>query len=322
MKMSRWSKAAISRVCVRQQHAVAEHVARHVADADDGEGRGLDVAVHLAEMPLHRFPGALGGDAHLLVVVAGRAAAGEGVVEPEAMLLADGVGGVGEGRRALVGGDDEIGIVLVAPHHAGRRNDVVDVDIVGDRQQAGDEVLVGRRAGFEDRVATGAHRQLLRIETALGADRHDDGILDLLRLDQAEHLGAVVLGAVRPAQAAAGHRAEAQMHALDLGAVDEDLPPRPRRRQAVDRMRIELDRQRLAFLLRIGNEMIGAQRGFDQVQIAADDGVVIDVGNVFQRVLDLGLEMLCRHRAFRLRPSVRGGRRTAHAGRARCRDSG
>jgi hypothetical protein len=27
----------------RQQHAVAEHVARHVADTDAGEVRGLDV---------------------------------------------------------------------------------------------------------------------------------------------------------------------------------------------------------------------------------------------------------------------------------------
>ena len=91
-------------------------------------------------------------------------------------------------------------------------------------------------------------RQTLREEAALGADRHDDGVLDLLRLDQAEHLGAVVLRPVRPAQAAARDRAEAQMHALDLGAVDIDLAPRLGIRQAVQRARIELDRQRLAAL--------------------------------------------------------------------------
>ena len=69
------------------QHAVAEHVARHVADADDRERRRADVDVHLAEVALDRLPGAARGDAHLLVVVAGRAAGGEGVVEPEMMLV-------------------------------------------------------------------------------------------------------------------------------------------------------------------------------------------------------------------------------------------
>ncbi len=33
----RWSNAATSRICRRQQHPVAEHVAGHVADADHGE---------------------------------------------------------------------------------------------------------------------------------------------------------------------------------------------------------------------------------------------------------------------------------------------
>ena len=36
----------------RQQHAVAEHVAGHVADADDGEVGLLDVDAELAEVPL------------------------------------------------------------------------------------------------------------------------------------------------------------------------------------------------------------------------------------------------------------------------------
>ena len=40
----------------RQQHAVAEHVARHVADADDGERARVDVAAELAEVPLARSP--------------------------------------------------------------------------------------------------------------------------------------------------------------------------------------------------------------------------------------------------------------------------
>ena len=45
--------------------------------------------------------------------------------------------------------------------------------------------------------------------------------------------------------------------------------------------------------------MVGAQRRFDQVEIAADDGVVVDVRHVVQRVLDLRLEMLGGHLAVR-----------------------
>ena len=40
--------------------------------------------------------------------------------------------------------------------------------------------------------------------------------------------------------------------------------------------------------------MIGAQRGFDQVEVTPDDGVVVDVRHFLQRILDLGLEMLGR----------------------------
>ena len=57
-----------------EQHAVAEDVAGHVANSDDGEVGGLDVGPELAEVALDRLPGAAGGDRHLLVVVAGRAA--------------------------------------------------------------------------------------------------------------------------------------------------------------------------------------------------------------------------------------------------------
>ena len=72
-------------MCSRQQHAVAEHVARHVADTDHAERLALDVDIHLAEVALDALPGATRGDRHLLVVVAGRAARGEGIAEPEAV---------------------------------------------------------------------------------------------------------------------------------------------------------------------------------------------------------------------------------------------
>ena len=56
----------------------------------------LHVVAELAEVALDRLPGAARGDAHLLVVVAARAARGERVAQPEAVLARDAVGDVGE----------------------------------------------------------------------------------------------------------------------------------------------------------------------------------------------------------------------------------
>ena len=109
---------------LREQHAVAEHVARHVADADDREVLALGVVAELAEVPLDGLPGAAGGDAHALVVVAGGAAGGEGVAEPEAVADGHVVGDVRERRGALVRGDHEVGVVLVVADHVGRRDDL------------------------------------------------------------------------------------------------------------------------------------------------------------------------------------------------------
>ena len=72
----------------RQKHAVAEDVARHVADAGDGEIGRLGIDAHLAEVPLDRLPRAPRRDTHHLVIVTGGATGGEGVTEPEPVLVA------------------------------------------------------------------------------------------------------------------------------------------------------------------------------------------------------------------------------------------
>jgi hypothetical protein len=121
-------------------------------------------------------------------------------------------------------------------------------------------------------------------EAALGADRHDHRVLHHLRLDQAEHLGAEVLAPVRPAQAAARDRAEAQVHALDARRVDEDLELRPRLRQVGDRLRVELERQvRLAVRVGARWEVVGAQGGLDQGQVGAQDAVLVEAGHLVER---------------------------------------
>jgi hypothetical protein len=96
--------------------------------------------------------------------------------------------------------------------------------IVGDIQQPAQEDLVALLAFLEPGLAVAASRQLLGIESALGADRHDDGVLHLLGLDQAQHFGAEILPPIRPAQAAARHGAEADMHAFHPRGPHEDLP--------------------------------------------------------------------------------------------------
>ena len=81
----------------------------------------------------------LGGDPHALVVVAGGAARGEGVAEPEAVGLADLVRVVREGGGALVGGHDEVGVVIVVADDAVGVDDTFTRQVVGDVEQAGEE---------------------------------------------------------------------------------------------------------------------------------------------------------------------------------------
>src|SRR3546814_20993127 len=56
------------------EHAVAKHVARHVATDDNAHRFGLHVHAHFQEMALHADPGPPGSDSHFLVVIAMAAA--------------------------------------------------------------------------------------------------------------------------------------------------------------------------------------------------------------------------------------------------------
>ena len=228
-------------------------------------------------MPLHRDPGALGGDAHALVVVAGRAAGGEGIAEPEAVVGGDAVGDVGEGRGALVRGDHQVGVVLVVAHHLGRRHHRAFLEVVGDVQQAGNEDAVAGDGLGLDLVTSAAQGQAPWNEAALGADRHDHRVLHLLGLDQAEHLGAVVLLAIRPAQAATRDLAAAQVHALDARRIDEDLVLGHRLGHLRNGPRVQFEAEViLGLAIGIGLVVVGAQRGLDQVQVATQDAVFVE----------------------------------------------
>ena len=244
-------------------------------------------------MPLHRLPGTARGDAHLLVVVALGAAGGERVAEPEAEPPRDLVGRVGERRGALVGRHHQVRVVAVPPDHAGWRYHPVAVDVVGHVEHGRDERLVaGQHLGLV-RLAVGRVGQALAHEAALGAGRDDDRVLDFLRLDQAEHLGAEVLEPVRPAQSATRHPAEAQVHRLQPGGEDEDLELGPRLHDSGDRSGVQLEHQRTravhagagagAVLLVV----VRPQGGVDQRQVGPQDPVGVQAGHLVELAADL-----------------------------------
>src|SRR5690349_9280075 len=96
-------------------------------------------------------------------------------------------------------------------------------DIVGNVEQRGNKRFIGRDAFALDSFAATAERQAFGHKTAFGTDRHDDRVLDVLRLDQAKHLSAEILRPIRPAYAAAGDFAKAQMHGFEPRRIDEYL---------------------------------------------------------------------------------------------------
>ncbi len=274
-----------------QQHAVAEHVAGHVADADHGEVLLLAVTAQRTEVALDRLPRTACGDAHALVVITDRATGGERVVQPETVCTGDAVGGIGERGGALVGSYDQIRIVHVMTHHALRRHDLVVDDVVGDVQQAIDETLVAGHALGEPGVTVDRRvRQLLGEETTLGADRHDHGVLHHLRLDQAQHFGAEVFATVRPAQATTGHRAEAQVGTFHARAADEDLAVRARLGQVRHLGGVELEadvvgRTTVGTHAILAHQVVaGTQGGFDHADEAAQDAVFVQAGHAVQQL--------------------------------------
>jgi hypothetical protein len=126
-------------------------------------------------------------------------------------------------------------------HHVVRVDHLAFDQVVGDVEQAVDEQAIAGDALGQLRIAIATHRRLLDEETALGTDRHDHRVLDHLRLDQAQHLGAEILAAVGPAQAAARHRAEAQVDAFHARRTDPDLAIRHRLGQVGHLVRVELE---------------------------------------------------------------------------------
>ena len=277
----------------RQEHAVSEHIARHVAAADHIDRLALHIDAHFEEMPLDRNPRTLGGDAHRLVVVSVGATAGEGIIEPEILRLRDTVRYIGEARRALVGSDHEIWVFAVADHHTFGVDDTFSCEVIGNRQQRADENFVACLA-FRRPAITVDRRvgQLLGIEATLRAGRHDDCVLDPLGFHQPENFGAKVVAPVGPAQATARNRAGAQVDTLDPARIDEDFTPWHGLGQVGHEIGLDLERKRF---LRGRRKGIRPQDRFDQSMVEPQQPVVIDRGNLGETRFDPVACCLCRH---------------------------
>ena len=175
-------------------------------------------------------------------------------------------------------------------HDARRRDDLaVGRKVVGDVEQAAEEGLVGADPLGADGVRGPALGQLLGIEPALGADRHDHRVLHLLGFHQAEHLGAEVVAPVGPAQATARHRAKAQVDALDIDSPDKDLAVRLGGRQVGEFARGHLERDvGLGTAIRAGLVEVGPLGRADKQRQAPQHAVLVQAFDQLQGLDDPG----------------------------------
>ncbi len=166
-------------------------------------------------------------------------------------------------------------------------------------------------------LARRARREPPCDEATLGAHRHDDGVLDVLRLHQAQDLGAEVLRPFRPADAAARDGALAQVHAFELRTVDEDLVCRPWLRQPRNLAGIEFERQPWhAACRRHPGEVVGAQRGANDRQEGTQDAVLVRTHHGLDRAADGLLEQAARRRVPRVAPGASRCSNSRHSARA------
>src|SRR4030095_11195407 len=144
---------------------------------------------------------------------------------------------------SLVGRDDEIGVVAVAPDHLRRRTNLATDQVVGEIKEPPNEGPIARDSLREPGLAVGGIGWEFHPEPALGADRYDDRVLHHLGLDQAEYLGTEVLAAVRPSQTTPRDRAEPEVYAFHARRIHPDLIARSGCGQVGYGSRVELDRE-------------------------------------------------------------------------------
>ena len=135
----------------------------------------------------------------------------------------DSIGGVGKCCRALIGGDNKIGVFTVADDHALGVNDLSRHQIVRDGEQSPDEKAVAFGSFGKPRVAVDRWvRQMFGVEAPLGTGRNDHRILDPLCFHQAQYFGPVIIASVGPADRHDGDPVAAPAGEVDQFDVEDD----------------------------------------------------------------------------------------------------
>ncbi len=193
---------------------------------------------------------------------------------------------------ALVGGNHQIGIVALVAHHVRRRNDLAVgsiLSVMSSRLDMNSLYVATPSACTTSRAAPFGIS--LGTKPPLAPTGTITAFLTCCAFTSPEHLGAEILRPVRPADAAARHLAEAQVHAFDARRIDEDLVQRARQRQAGQLTALELDRDdRLGLTVHVGLEEIGADRRLHGVDELPQDAVLVQALDRLQRLLDLVVE--------------------------------
>src|SRR5262245_12119460 len=118
----------------REQHPVAEDVARHITDTDYREVSRLCVDAYHAKMALDRFPRASCRDAHRLMVVSNRASGSEGIAEPEPVFFTNRICIIREPGCPLVRSHDQVWVISIMSSHLRWGNDLALHQVVGQIQ--------------------------------------------------------------------------------------------------------------------------------------------------------------------------------------------
>ena len=263
--------------------AVAENIAGHIANTHGGEFFALAVVTEFGKVTFDGFPGAASGNAHRLVVVANRATGCERIAQPEPILGADRVCGIRECGSPLIGGNHQVVVVTVASNYAlgadyGFGAVGSNGEVIGHIQQGADKDLVGFATLGNPGVAVHSGiGQLLGVETTLGAGWNNNSVLDHLRLDQAQNLGAEVVAAVGPAQTATRHIAKAQVHTFHTRGVYENLELGVRKRRKIDLLGRNLERKRFSTQV-----CVGAQNSLENFQERAQVAISVQGWNLVE----------------------------------------
>ena len=145
------------------------------------------------------------------------------------MLEGDAVRQIGECCGPLVCRNDKVRIIAVIADRVSWWHHLSVHQIVGQVQHARNKLAIGGLAlGQPSVTIDGWIRQRPSEKSTLCAHGHDDSVFDLLRLNQAQDLGAEVLLPITPTQSASGHRSETQVHSFYARRVHPNFVLRPR----------------------------------------------------------------------------------------------